>query len=251
MLFRAVENYDDRHCTDGRNKWPRPTIDKPGRRTRAIANPIIGVRGYELFTFSEVFNHPLPNLYVAEGFGEGQASHEGTVIAFEQARLVKRVEQWYNRTLEDFACKCALHALEPYNIGDEVLKFFGEIKYAFHTPLPREMEEYYHDSLNAVRRVSLLPKNVDALSKLLTQCMILGLSCGSTSCRWYYRVIKDIMRLSTDCVVNAVSSGISDFHVVTKDPFEVRFHETLWQFRTLATLVGLVPTIVGEEVVLQ
>jgi hypothetical protein len=68
--------------------------------------------GYHLVTVSQLIDWLGPALYEAEGRGDSMTDGEKGV--WRQARLLRRVEGWNERTARLFVCDCAEHVLHLF-----------------------------------------------------------------------------------------------------------------------------------------
>jgi hypothetical protein len=91
---------------NGTGRWLLPKNGLPGEWMPVVADPKACYRGYHLVTGERLLRWIGPALWVAEGRGKCDSS-EADKLCFEQARLVRRVEGWNERTQRVFACDCA------------------------------------------------------------------------------------------------------------------------------------------------
>jgi immunity protein 5 of polymorphic toxin system len=96
----------------GSGKWSVPNGKKAGKWMPAIKDVALCSRGYHVVTLEQLPNWIGPTLYEVEIRGEVIAGDDKSVA--EQARLIRKVDTWNDKTLRLFAADCAEHVLELY-----------------------------------------------------------------------------------------------------------------------------------------
>ena len=96
-------------CLGGSGQWHLPKGKRPGKWMPKIADPKCCERGYHLVTRDQLTLWLGPTIWEAEGRGAFEAVPDKT--AFEQARLIRKVETWTERTARLFAADCAERVL--------------------------------------------------------------------------------------------------------------------------------------------
>jgi hypothetical protein len=97
--------------------WPAPSGKRPGKWTDPVPSVVPCESGYHLTTAAHLLDWAHAELWVAEG--RGKRVDADNKVAFESARLVRRVDAWNERTAREFACWCTEQAL-PF--ADEVTR---------------------------------------------------------------------------------------------------------------------------------
>ena len=104
-LYKVLDT-DGRPFHGGTGTWHLPKGSRPGKWMPAIPDPIPCVRGYHVCDGPADVLHWLgPVIYEVEVRGT-QIRHDCKTVA-EQARLVRRVDGWNERTAWMFAADCA------------------------------------------------------------------------------------------------------------------------------------------------
>jgi hypothetical protein len=94
----------------GHGVWNLPQARYPGEWMPAIEGKLVVCEnGYHLVRFDHVLDWAAPELYEAEF--RGDCIEEDDKIVVRQARLVRQVDNWSERTLRLFAVWCAWEAL--------------------------------------------------------------------------------------------------------------------------------------------
>ena len=88
----------------GTGTWSLPT-DKPGEWMPRIDNIVPCERGYHLCRRGDLVNWLGPVIYEAEYRGEMVEADDKIVVS--EARLIRRLDTWNERTARLFACDCA------------------------------------------------------------------------------------------------------------------------------------------------
>lgn len=104
MLYKVL-NDDGSAFHGGTGKWNLPHGARPGKWMLAISDPIPCERGYHLCRREDLINWLGPAIYEAEGRGEMVEAPDKVV--YGQARLLRRLDTWTERTARLFACDCA------------------------------------------------------------------------------------------------------------------------------------------------
>jgi hypothetical protein len=110
MKFYKVLGKDSVPCNGGSGKWNLPKNGKPGRWMPKIANIEPCLRGYHLCRADDLIMWLNEELYEAEGRGKS-IRHDNSKDVFEQARLIRKIETWNDKTARLFAADCAEHVL--------------------------------------------------------------------------------------------------------------------------------------------
>ena len=95
----------------GTGKWFLPKGKRVGKWMPAI-KPVLCQQGYHFVTLDQLPRWVGPTLYEIEVRGEVLTAKDKSVA--EQARLIKRVDTWNEKTLRLFAADCAEHVLGIY-----------------------------------------------------------------------------------------------------------------------------------------
>ena len=95
----------------GRGKWFLPKEKGPGEWMPAV-KPVLCKSGYHFVTLDQLPKWIGPTLYEVEVRGEVLRAEDKSVAA--QARLIRRVDTWNEKTLRLFAADCAEHVLGIY-----------------------------------------------------------------------------------------------------------------------------------------
>ena len=96
-------------CNGGTGQWSLPMGKKPGGWMPKIDNIVPCQRGYHLCRAEDLICWLNEEIYEAEGRGKS-IRHENKDV-FEQARLIRKIETWNERTDRLFAVDCAEHVL--------------------------------------------------------------------------------------------------------------------------------------------
>lgn len=108
MLFKVL-NKDGTPRNGGTGKWILPRGKKPGEWMPKVKNIEPCSRGYHLCEFEDLLEWLGPVIWIAEGRGKSIRDTHKTV--FPEARLLKKVSTWNNKTARLFAADCAEHVL--------------------------------------------------------------------------------------------------------------------------------------------
>ena len=103
---------DGTPCHGGSGKWFMPKGKRPGKWMPAIKDIQPCVRGYHFINLEQLPTWLGPTLYEVEV--RGQVIHLADKSVAEQARLIRKVEIWNDKTLRLFAADCAEHVLGIY-----------------------------------------------------------------------------------------------------------------------------------------
>jgi Immunity protein Imm5 len=96
----------------GSGKWFVPKGKRAGKWMPAITNIEPCARGYHFITLAQLPQWIGPTLYEVEV--RGAIIHQSDKSVAEQARLIRRVQTWNDKTRRLFAADCAEHVLELY-----------------------------------------------------------------------------------------------------------------------------------------
>jgi len=96
----------------GSGKWFVPKGKRPGKWMPAIKDIQPCARGYHFVNLEQLPTWLGPTLYEVEV--RGQVIHRADKSVAEQARLIRKVETWNEKTLWLFAADCAEHVLGIY-----------------------------------------------------------------------------------------------------------------------------------------
>ena len=102
---------DEKGCAfhGGHGKWHLPSGKRPGKWMPEIKDIVPCRRGYHVVTLAQLPEWLGPALYEVEVRGERIDQANKSVVS--QARLIRRVVTWNERTARLFACDCAEHVL--------------------------------------------------------------------------------------------------------------------------------------------
>lgn len=104
LLYKGMlENGLTRYQRPG---WGLPTGRRPGLWMPKVT-PKLCISGYHACTLEQLPEWIAPAIYVVEVRGENVADHNKS--AWEQARLVRRIDGWGMAEMVEWAKKCAAH----------------------------------------------------------------------------------------------------------------------------------------------
>ena len=106
----AVDGVSPQH--GGSGKWFVPKGGRVGKWMPAIKDIASCSRGYHFVTLEQLPRWIGPTLYEVEV--RGQIIHESDKSVAEQARLVRRIETWNDKTLRLYAADCAERVVSLY-----------------------------------------------------------------------------------------------------------------------------------------
>ena len=106
----AADGVSPRH--GGSGKWFVPKGERVGKWMPAIRDISPCSRGYHFVTLEQLPRWIGPTLYEVEV--RGQIIHESDKSVAEQARLVRRIETWNDKTLRLYAADCAERVVSLY-----------------------------------------------------------------------------------------------------------------------------------------
>ena len=109
MKYYKVLGKNGFPCHGGSGQWNLPKNGKPGKWMPKIENISSCVRGYHLCEAGDLIEWLNEEIYEAEG--RGKSVRDGNKTVFEQARLIRKIEGWNDRTARLFACDCAERVL--------------------------------------------------------------------------------------------------------------------------------------------
>jgi len=102
---------DGRSCHGGELKWSLPHDGKPGKWMPKIIGELVPCKnGYHLCRRSDIIKWLDAEIYEAEYLGEIVESDSKVVV--RQARLLKKIDTWNDKTARLFAVWCAREALK-------------------------------------------------------------------------------------------------------------------------------------------
>jgi len=100
-------------CWGGKGQWYKPHSQKRAGKWMPLIKDIIPCeRGYHVCKGQQVLRWLGPELYEVEIRGE--QIRESNKIVAEQARLVRKITTWNERTARLFACDCAKRVLHLF-----------------------------------------------------------------------------------------------------------------------------------------
>jgi len=97
----------------GHGKWSLPNRGKPGKWMPKIGGELIPCEnGYHLCRRKDLINWLGPTIWEAECRGDVVKAHDKIVV--REARLLRQLENWNERTARLFACDCSEWALSLF-----------------------------------------------------------------------------------------------------------------------------------------
>ncbi len=121
VKYFKVLNLDGTAYNGGIGKWNLPKNGEPGEWMPKIETIIPCQSGYHLCEMDDLILWLGPAIYTAEGKGEF-IRHNNDKTVFQQARLLRHLDSWNERTARLFAADCAEHVLpifEKYYPADQ------------------------------------------------------------------------------------------------------------------------------------
>ena len=109
MKYYKVLDKGGKACNGGQGQWLLPHDGLPGEWMPTIEDPQPCERGYHLCRPQDLVLWLGPAIYEAEG--RGQMIEDKDKVVFSEARLLRRLETWNDRTAKLFACDCAERVL--------------------------------------------------------------------------------------------------------------------------------------------
>ena len=107
MIYYKILNKEHKSCNGGNGKW-KPNIWMP-----KLELPLIPCEhGYHLCRKKDLINWLDSEIWVAEGRGKKIICSDKVV--FQEARIVKKIQSWNEKTIRLFACDCADHVLKNF-----------------------------------------------------------------------------------------------------------------------------------------
>ena len=97
-------------CNSGKDQWNLPKDGEPGKWMPKIDDIIPCERGYHLCRREDLIHWLNKEIYEAEGRGEF-IRHDDNKDVFPEARLLRRIETWNDKTARLFEADCAEHVL--------------------------------------------------------------------------------------------------------------------------------------------
>jgi len=111
MTYYKVLHADGTPCNGGSGRWYLAN-GEPAEWMPEIANIVPCDRGYHLCERGQLIRWLGPTIWEAEGRGE--CIRQDDKVVFAQARLIRVVPTWNERTARLFACDCAERVLPIY-----------------------------------------------------------------------------------------------------------------------------------------
>ena len=100
-------------CHGGSYRWSVPKNDKPGEWTPKAEGKLVPCEnGYHLCRKQDLVHWLDETIYEAEH--KGQKITDGNKVVVQQARLIRKLDTWNERTARLFACDCAERVLHIY-----------------------------------------------------------------------------------------------------------------------------------------
>ena len=94
----------------GSGRWHLPLNGKPGKWMPPIEGKLEACfRGYHLCRVQDLVHWLGPTMWIAER--KGKRIDDDSKVVVRQARLIRKLETWNDRTASLFACDCAEEAL--------------------------------------------------------------------------------------------------------------------------------------------
>jgi len=112
MKYYKILNAYDYSCNGGVGKWHLPNGKRPGEWMPKIKDIRPCESGYHLCRKKDIIYWLGPVIWEAEGRGKKILSDNKVV--FEQARLVRKLTNWNEKTQRLFAADCAEHVLKHW-----------------------------------------------------------------------------------------------------------------------------------------
>ena len=106
-------DHDGRPFNGGSGVWNWPKNGNPGRWMPKINKIIPCQSGYHLCEFPDILEWLGPEFFEAEGRGKF-IRHENNKTVFQEARLIRKIESWNDKTIRFFAADCAEHVLHIF-----------------------------------------------------------------------------------------------------------------------------------------
>ena len=108
-LYKVLDE-DGRAFHGGSGAWSLPDGKKAGAWMPPVEGALVlCANGYHLCRRRDLIRWLGPAIYVAEA--RGAMIHDDTKVVVREARLVRRLETWNERTARLFAADCADHVL--------------------------------------------------------------------------------------------------------------------------------------------
>ena len=113
MKFYKVLGKGGKPCNGGIGEWSLPKNGKPGEWMPMIAGELSPCEnGYHLCRFENLLSWLNEEIYEAEGRGDKIECDDK--IVFRQARLIRKIREWNEKTARLFAADCADHVLHLF-----------------------------------------------------------------------------------------------------------------------------------------
>ncbi|KKM14731.1 hypothetical protein LCGC14_1703260, partial [marine sediment metagenome] len=108
MLFKVLNT--DGSAIHGKGKWNLPKNGTPGEWMPPIEGKLIACeRGYHLCSANNLIVWLGPAIYIVKARGDILTSKDKLVV--REARLIRRLNAWTEKSARLFACECAEHVL--------------------------------------------------------------------------------------------------------------------------------------------
>ena len=107
MKYYKVLDKQQRSCNGGKGRW-KPNKWKPEIKGQLIPCSV----GYHLCRKKDLIDWLNEEIWIAKGRGKKIVCNDKVV--FSQARILKKLDNWNERTARLFACDCAEHNLKYY-----------------------------------------------------------------------------------------------------------------------------------------
>lgn len=99
-------------CNGGSGKWNLPVDKKPGKWMPKIENIIPCRSGYHLCRREDLLLWLNEEIYEAEG--RGKSIRDENKDVFQQARLIRKIDNWNEKNTRLFATDCVEHVLNVW-----------------------------------------------------------------------------------------------------------------------------------------
>jgi len=100
-------------CNGGTGKWFLPKAGRPGKWMPKILETLVPCeKGYHLCRFENLLDWLSEEIYEAEGRGDRVECEDK--IVFSEARLIRKIKNWNDKTGRLFTADCTWHVLHIY-----------------------------------------------------------------------------------------------------------------------------------------
>ena len=218
--------------------WDLPKAGEPGSWSPRVSNPCLCYRGYHLSTLSGALFWEGEALFVAEG--RGQRDGYGSMIAYESARLVRRVGAWIPETLRVFAADCAERALDAALLSDERLRSAVETarRHAEGVASREALRAAAREAADAMADVELAARGTTGI---IEAAMAVEFAVSGDMCVGTAAAAAEVAR-------SAIWLSNCRRHIAEWSPIDptwlslTKEHELRWQLGRLAQLLGFEPS---------